>query len=77
MELIHRTRIRDTIEAALSNEDRLTDRALELGDFIEGVRAQIIDKDRTPTWQDADAETLPATKISRMLMPLGADELIL
>jgi enoyl-CoA hydratase len=77
VELIHRTRIRDTIEAALANEYRFTYRALELGDFIEGVRAQIIDKDRTPTWQDADAETLPATKISRMLMPLGADELTL
>ncbi|MDV4167870.1 3-hydroxyisobutyryl-CoA hydrolase [Rhodovulum sp. FJ3] len=77
VELIHRTRIRDTIEAALANEYRFTYRALELGDFIEGVRAQIIDKDRNPTWQDADAETLPATKISRMLMPLGADELTL
>ncbi|MGA1761371.1 MAG: enoyl-CoA hydratase/isomerase family protein, partial [Paracoccaceae bacterium] len=37
-----------TIQDALRLEYRFTARAVEHGDFIEGIRAAIIDKDRTP-----------------------------
>ncbi|MEC8574607.1 MAG: enoyl-CoA hydratase/isomerase family protein, partial [Pseudomonadota bacterium] len=49
-------------------------RAMEKGDFLEGIRAQIIDKDRQPKWQYADRD-VPTTAVSQMLMPLGADTL--
>ncbi|MFT6459738.1 enoyl-CoA hydratase/isomerase family protein, partial [Pseudophaeobacter arcticus] len=45
------------------------------GDFLEGIRAQIIDKDRQPKWQYAEQD-VPATAVSQMLMPLGADALV-
>ena len=41
---------------------------MEFGDFLEGIRAQIIDKDRNPQWQYAN-ENVPQMKISQMLLP--------
>ena len=70
LEIIHRVRSSNDIRAALEQEYRFTYRAMEHGDFIEGIRAQIIDKDRNPQWQHA-LETLPAVAVSQMLMPLG------
>ena len=59
------------MQESLSREYRFTHRATEHGEFIEGVRAQIIDKDRNPQWhQPADA-----AKVEAMLADLGADEL--
>lgn len=75
VELVHRARLRDRIEHALEQEYRFTYRAMERGDFLEGVRAAIIDKDRTPRWKHASLDAVAATEVAAMLMPLGADEL--
>ena len=75
IEMIHRLRGPSlTIRKALDLEYRFTHRAMEHGDFLEGIRAQIIDKDRNPRWQYAAAD-VPLTAVSRMLMPLGRDAL--
>jgi hypothetical protein len=60
--------------AALDLEYRYTFRAMEHGDFLEGIRAQIIDKDRRPAWKYADGD-VPAEAVDRMLAPLGPDAL--
>lgn len=61
----------DCMQQSLSREYRFTARATAESDFLEGVRAQIIDKDRKPVWRrDAFDDTLRA-----MLAPLGDDEL--
>jgi 3-hydroxyisobutyrate dehydrogenase len=71
LEVIHRLRGASiTLEKALDLEYRFTSRAMEHGDFLEGIRAAIIDKDRTPAWQYAD-QVVPASAVSRMLMPVG------
>ncbi|SMX42714.1 enoyl-CoA hydratase/isomerase family protein [Actibacterium lipolyticum] len=75
VEMLHRLRGQDTIRAALAQEFRFTFRALEHSDFLEGIRAAIIDKDKSPRWQHADMTNVPAMDVSKMLMPLGADEL--
>lgn len=71
-------RLRDatdlSIEKALDLEYRFTFRAMEHGDFLEGIRAQIIDKDRNPQWQFSD-KNVPLTAVSKMLQPLGSDAL--
>ena len=59
---------------ALRQEYRFTARSLEKGDFIEGVRAAIIDKDRSPNWQHADWN-VPQADVEAMLAPLGDNEL--
>ncbi len=70
----HLKRDRADIRAALAQEYRFTWRAMQQGDFLEGIRAQIIDKDRTPRWQYADA-VVPDAAIAAMLAPLGDNEL--
>ena len=56
-------------------EYRFTFRAMEHGDFLEGIRAAIIDKDRRPNWRHAGPEDVTPLEVARMLMPLGADRL--
>ncbi|MGR3759585.1 enoyl-CoA hydratase/isomerase family protein [Roseobacteraceae bacterium NS-SX3] len=75
VEMLHRLRGATLgMRRALDLEYRYTFRAMEKGDFLEGIRAQIIDKDRNPQWQYADRD-VPAAAVSQMLMPLGADAL--
>ena len=63
-----------TMAKALDLEYRFTYRAMEHGDFLEGIRAQIIDKDRNPRWKH-DLRSVPLADIARMLRPLGPDSL--
>ncbi|WP_209504050.1 MULTISPECIES: 3-hydroxyisobutyryl-CoA hydrolase [unclassified Ruegeria] len=75
IEILHRLRSPSlTIRRALEMEYRFTHRAMEHGDFLEGIRAQIIDKDRNPDWQFPDMN-VPLVAVSKMLQPLGADAL--
>ncbi|GGL51871.1 enoyl-CoA hydratase/isomerase family protein [Wenxinia marina] len=75
VEMIHAVRESDTIEAALEHEYRVTHRAMEHGDFLEGIRAQVIDKDRVPRWRHADWRAVTEEDVRRMTAPLGADAL--
>ncbi len=75
LELVRRVRGPDRIEHALGMEYRFTYRSASNGDFVEGIRAAIIDKDRKPQWNPATLEAVTPLKISQMLMPLGADAL--
>lgn len=60
------------IQQSLSREYRYTYRATAETDFLEGVRAQIIDKDRNPRWAaDASAEN-----VARVLSSLEEHELV-
>lgn len=75
VEMMHRLRGPSlTMEKALDLEYRFTYRASEHGDFLEGIRAAIIDKDRSPQWQFADMN-VPLAAVSKMLQPLGPDAL--
>lgn len=58
-----------TIREALALEYRFTARAMEHGDFLEGIRAAIIDKDRSPRWRHGVQDDLSA-EVAAMLAPL-------
>jgi 3-hydroxyisobutyrate dehydrogenase len=75
IEMIHRLRGQSiSMEKALDLEYRFTFRAMEHGDFLEGIRAAIIDKDRAPKWQFADM-SVPLASVAKMLQPLGKSAL--
>ena len=75
IEIIHRLRGgRATIRDALGLEYRFTHRAMEKADFLEGIRAAVIDKDRAPVWLHRLDEP-PMLALTQMLMPLGQDAL--
>ena len=65
----------DSIRDALAQEYRFTWRAMEHADFLEGIRAAIIDKDRAPRWRHARLADVTQAQIKAMLASLGADEL--
>ena len=75
VELVHAVRAEPTIENALAREYRFTWRSQSHGDFIEGTRAAVIDKDRSPHWPVAPIEDLPAADLDAVLASLGEDEL--
>ena len=63
------------IEAALRIEFRIVTRICRMGDFYEGVRAVIIDKDNQPGWSPARLEEVDPGAVAACFAPLGADEL--
>lgn len=72
LQLIRAQRARPDLRAALEAEYRYTWRAIQATDFLEGVRAAVIDKDRMPRWHITD----PAPEmVAALLAPLGADTL--
>lgn len=58
---------------ALAREFRFSYRSQDQGDFIEGIRAQIIDRDFTPKWLHATLD-VPKEDVKNMLADLGPHE---
>lgn len=56
-------------------EFRIVRRVMEGHDFFEGVRAQIIDKDRNPKWKPASLADVKDAGIARYFEELGESEL--
>ena len=75
VQIIHRVRGADTIRRSLEQEYRFTHRAAQQGDIIEGIRAQIIDKDRSAHWAHDIPDQVTGAEVTKMLMPLGKDAL--
>jgi enoyl-CoA hydratase len=71
-ELIAMNRGAPDLRTALDNELRFTWRSQSHGEFVEGVRAQIIDKDRNPRWKTPLLEDVTRDMIAQMLAPLPA-----
>jgi enoyl-CoA hydratase/carnithine racemase len=76
-EAVCRARNSRSIEECLAQEYRYTYQCQEMSDFLEGIRAAVIDKDRKPKWQPARLEDLDMKRVHALLSPLGAEELSL
>ncbi|MDT9592113.1 enoyl-CoA hydratase/isomerase family protein [Nocardioides zeae] len=59
-----------SLEEALAQEYRIVLRMLRGHDFPEGIRAQVIDKDRSPRWRPASADDVTADVVSAHFEPL-------
>ena len=63
------------LAGALEQEYRVGLRFLDGPDFREGIRAQVIDKDRTPHWQPASLDEVRDADVEAYFAPLGDREL--
>ena len=69
-------RVRDlSLEEALEQEYRVGLRFLAGPDFREGIRAQVVDKDRDPHWQPASLADVSRDDVESYFAPLGDREL--
>jgi len=57
---------RSTLAQALETELALTRTVTVHNDFLEGVRAMVVDKDRNPKWQPARIEEVRREEIARL-----------
>ncbi|MGW2692966.1 enoyl-CoA hydratase/isomerase family protein [Streptomyces sp. NPDC001296] len=72
---LRRARRLGTLEQVLDQEYRVSCAALRTHDLVEGVRAQIIDKDRNPRWSPATLAEVSDADVERFFTPLGDREL--
>jgi enoyl-CoA hydratase len=64
-----------SLEAALDQDFRVATRVSRGTEVVEGIRAQVIDKDRAPKWSPARLADLTAASIEEYFAPLGQAEL--
>ncbi|WP_433727200.1 enoyl-CoA hydratase/isomerase family protein [Nocardia sp. CA-129566] len=64
-----------SLEAVLNEEYRVSIAALSSHDLVEGIRAQVIDKDRNPQWSPAALADVTAAQVDAYFVALGDREL--
>ncbi|NGN66557.1 enoyl-CoA hydratase/isomerase family protein [Streptomyces sp. A7024] len=64
-----------TVEECLVQDYRLCSHFLDSHDLPEGVRAMVIDKDRSPRWSPDRLEAVTDAAVEAYFTTLGADEL--
>jgi enoyl-CoA hydratase len=63
------------VEQAFQQDYRIALACVAGHDFIEGIRATIVDKDRKPKWQPARLEDVTPDIVERHFKSVGALEL--
>ncbi|RVW08290.1 enoyl-CoA hydratase/isomerase family protein [Prescottella agglutinans] len=65
----------DTLEAVLDQEYRVSLACLGSHDLVEGIRAQVVEKDRNPAWSPSTLEAVTDEHVDRFFESLGDAEL--
>jgi hypothetical protein len=60
-------------DACMRQEYRLTCRFIQEHDFLEGIRALIIDKDQTPLWKPASLNAVTIKEVDKYFSPLSKE----
>lgn len=68
-------RAADSLEAVLNEEYRVSIASLASHDLVEGIRAQVVDKDRNPRWSPASLAAVTAAQVDAYFAELGTREL--
>jgi enoyl-CoA hydratase len=74
LRLLHEGRQMATFEDEIRQEYAVGAHVVQRHDFIEGVRAVIVDKDNAPRWQPATPEGVTDHVIDQIFAPLPDDE---
>ncbi|HHB83068.1 MAG TPA: hypothetical protein ENK61_06305, partial [Devosia sp.] len=64
-----------SLEKCLAAEYRFAHRAVVGTEFFEGVRAAVIDKDKSPQWHPPTLEDVTPEMVRATLAPLGKNEI--
>jgi enoyl-CoA hydratase/carnithine racemase len=75
LRMVRAARSVDRLEDALKMEYRYTWRSIEEGEFMEGIRATVIDKDRAPRWAKPELNDVSDADVDAMLASLNQNEL--
>jgi enoyl-CoA hydratase len=75
LESLRRARQIPLLEEALDQEYRVSLRCLASSDFHEGIRAQVIDKDRSPRWSPPSLAKVSTEAVEAYFADLGPAEL--
>lgn len=75
LESLRRARQLPSLEAVLEQEFRVSVHSLTRPDFREGIRAMVIDKDRTPHWSPATLAEVSQDEVTSHFEDLGPAEL--
>ncbi len=69
LESLRRAATLDTLEDVLTQEYRVSCGSLRSHDLVEGIRAQLIDKDRTPKWSPRSLPEIGTTDVEAYFAP--------
>ncbi|MGW0614788.1 enoyl-CoA hydratase/isomerase family protein [Streptomyces sp. NPDC002788] len=72
---LRRARRLGPLERVLDQEYRVSCAALATPDLVEGIRAQVVDKDRRPRWSPRTLAEVTDADVERFFTPLGEREL--
>jgi enoyl-CoA hydratase len=73
LESVRRAGKLDTLEDVLVQEFRVSSASLRSHDLVEGIRAQLIDKDRNPSWSPASFAAVTRAVIDGYFAPADPD----
>lgn len=72
---LRRAAAASSLEEVLNDEYRVSLASLESHDLVEGIRAQVVEKDRNPKWSPATLADVTDADVDRYFAPLGDTEL--
>ncbi|AWK70356.1 3-hydroxyisobutyryl-CoA hydrolase [Rhodococcus oxybenzonivorans] len=72
---LRRARAAGSLEEVLNEEFRVSVACLSSPDLVEGIRAQVVDKDRNPQWSPATIDEVTDEDVDAFFAPLGNLEL--
>lgn len=75
LEALRRARRLDSVESALEQEYRVSCACLATADLVEGIRAQVVDKDRDPRWSPKTLAEVTDMDVARFFVPLREGDL--
>lgn len=75
LEAVRRAGRLGSLEEALDQDFRVSSRFIENPEMIEGIRAQVIDKDRRPRWEPATIGGVARSTVEAYFASLGDQEL--
>lgn len=73
LEAVRRAAKLETLEDVLVQDYRVSSASARSHDLVEGIRAQIIDKDRNPKWSPAKLSDITAADVEAYFAPVDDD----